>query len=156
MNWHKTRLRQAKVILFALAQCGLLLLPLAAQAITKANFDKVTTTFQWETASTVIPGLACDDCAQQINIGFDFPFAGDRFDKVYVSSNGLLSLLAGVIEYNNGNLPTSGATATTSALIVPYWDDLNPAAGGFITYATLGSAPNRRLVVSWNDVPHYP
>ncbi|MFZ5513102.1 MAG: DUF6701 domain-containing protein, partial [Pseudomonadota bacterium] len=41
-------------------------------------------------------------------------------------------------------------------LIVPYWDDLNPAAGGFITYATLGSAPNRRLVVSWNDVPHYP
>ncbi|MEW6729564.1 MAG: DUF6701 domain-containing protein [Pseudomonadota bacterium] len=39
---------------------------------------------------------------------------------------------------------------------MPYWDDLNPAAGGFITYATLGSAPNRRLVVSWNDVPHYP
>ncbi|MFZ5466934.1 MAG: DUF6701 domain-containing protein [Pseudomonadota bacterium] len=156
MNRHEQLLGWAKTFLFAFVQLGLMLMAPAAQAITKANFDKVTTTFQWETASTVIPGLACDDCAQQIDIGFDFPFAGERFDKVYVSSNGLMSLLAGVTEYNNGDLPTSGAGTTTSALIMPYWDDLNPAAGGGVTYATLGSAPNRRLVVSWNDVPHYP
>jgi hypothetical protein len=156
MNRHEQLLVWAQTFLFAFVQLGLMLMAPAAQAITKANFDKVTTSFQWETASTVVSGLACDDCAQQINIGFDFPFAGGRFDKVYVSSNGLISLLDRVNAYYNTNLPTSGATATTSALIMPYWDDLNPAAGGSITYATLGSAPNRRLVVSWNDVPHYP
>lgn len=156
MNQHEHRLGWAKTFLFAFVQLGLMLMVPAAQAITKANFDKIPTTFQWETANTVIPGLHCDDCAQQINIGFDFPFAGDSFNKVYVSSNGLMSLLAGVSAYGNGDLPTSGAGTTTSALIMPYWDDLNPRVGGSVTYATLGSAPNRRLVVSWNGVPHYP
>ncbi|MGK0674644.1 MAG: DUF6701 domain-containing protein [Halothiobacillaceae bacterium] len=37
---------------------------------------------------------------------------------------------------------------------MPYWDDLNPTVFGSITYATHGSAPNRRLVVSWSNVPH--
>jgi hypothetical protein len=127
-----------------------------AYAVTKANFDKVTASFQWETVSTPVPGLNCDDCSSQINIGFDFPFAGERFNKIYVSSNGFLSLLAGVRDYSNKDLPTSDLTKTASALIMPYWDDLKPAAGGSVTYGTFGSAPQRRLVVSWNAVPHYP
>ncbi|MEW6692433.1 MAG: DUF6701 domain-containing protein [Pseudomonadota bacterium] len=155
MNRHEMLWRWAKIFLFASIQLGLMFTAPAALAITKANFDKVAAAFQWETASTVISGLACDDCTQQINIGFDFPFAGERFNKIYVSSNGVLSFLGGVNEYTNNDLPTSTANTTTSAFILPYWDDLNPAVGGSITYATLGSAPNRRLVVSWNGVPHF-
>ncbi|MDM7323011.1 MAG: hypothetical protein P3W87_007050, partial [Gammaproteobacteria bacterium] len=155
MKHHELLLGRAKSIVWAIIQLGLLLIAPTAHAITKANFDKSTAPFQWETATTVIPGLACDDCAQQINIGFDFPFAGDRFDKLHVSSNGLISLLAGVNNYNNTDIPTSSQDKLSSALIMPYWDDLNPRAGGNITYATLGSAPNRRLVISWNNVPHY-
>ncbi|MGK0673786.1 MAG: hypothetical protein ABWU16_03895, partial [Halothiobacillaceae bacterium] len=125
MKHHERRLNGAKALLLALIQLGLMLMAPAAQALTRANFDKVSASFLWESASTPI-NLRCNDCAQLINIGFDFPFAGERFNRVYVSSNGLISLLSGVTNPSNTDLPTSGMEPTTSALIMPYWDDLNP------------------------------
>lgn len=138
-------------------------IPQIAIAVTKANFiveggssyKKVPTTFQWENANTQLSGLKCDDCSQQIDIGFDFPFAGKKYKKVYVSSNGLLSLLAANNAYGNTQLPTSDQSSSFSALILPYWDDLNPRNGGVIAYSILGEAPHRRLVVSWENVPAY-
>jgi hypothetical protein len=40
-------------------------------------------------------------------------------------------------------------------MIALAWQDLNPSAGGSITYRTLGTAPNQRLIVSYVNVPHY-
>ncbi len=154
MNRNNATKVAAKILSAAICLVLIVMAP-AALAVTKANFDKVRATFQWENAATLVPNLKCDDCAQQINVGFDFPFAGEQFNKVWVSSNGVLSLLDPMTEYYNTKLPTRGKERRTSALIMPYWDDLNPRAGGLITYATLGSAPNRRLIVSWNNVPHY-
>jgi hypothetical protein len=51
----------------------------------------------------------------------------------------------------NSDLP---ATTTPNAAIYPYWDDLNPAAGGSVWFGTYGQAPNRKAVVSWIAVPH--
>ena len=36
-----------------------------------------------------------------------------------------------------------------------YGGDLNPGAGGSVRYATLGSSPNRRFVVTFSNVPEW-
>src|SRR6185369_11851275 len=53
------------------------------------------------------------------------------------------------------NDPSFPDPATPNDMIAPYWDDWNPGAGGDVFYLTLGNAPNRRLVVMWNQVLHF-
>ena len=36
-----------------------------------------------------------------------------------------------------------------------YWDDLNPLVGGTVRMGTVGTYPERKLVISWVGVPHY-
>ncbi|MGB5324932.1 MAG: DUF6701 domain-containing protein [Pseudomonadales bacterium] len=53
--------------------------------------------------------------------------------------------------YANAALPYGLA----DRMIMPYWDDLNPASGGAVSYDTLGTAPDRRFVVTWLAVPRF-
>ena len=39
-------------------------------------------------------------------------------------------------------------------MIAPFWDDLDPGVAGTITSLLEGTAPTRRLTVSWEGVPH--
>src|SRR5262249_45115737 len=69
----------------------------------------------------------------------------------YISANGVLGFNASDLDTtSNTSLPTSG---TPNAIICPYWDNLNPAAGGNIYVGYIGDAPSRRYVVSWVNVP---
>lgn len=95
---------------------------------------------------------ASDDSSTQVNIGFAFPFNGTSYSNVWISSNGLLSFSSSNTAYTNSNLPYTSEAQS----VYPYWDDLNPANGGSITYGMLGTTPNRHFVISWNNVPHYP
>jgi hypothetical protein len=71
---------------------------------------------------------------------------------VYVSSNGFLTVLPG--QYNgccSGQpIPTAG---DPDGVIAAWWNDLWPP-GGVVHYQTMGSAPNRYLVVQFTGVPH--
>lgn len=83
------------------------------------------------------------------------PFAFKLYDRtytyLYIGSNGMLGFAgSGMTSGANTDLPNSG---TPNSLICGYWDDLNPASGT-LRMTTLGSAPNRRLVMSWVGVPH--
>ncbi len=91
-----------------------------------------------------------DDGSKQINIGFRFPFNGKTFTKVRISSNGALRLKGnGDFDYENEELPYKKYS------IYPYWDDLNPEDGGEIRYESNGSGAEQRLIVSWENIPHY-
>jgi len=68
------------------------------------------------------------------------------------SSNGYLTFGGSGTAYLNASIPKP---STPNDFIAPFWDDLNPGAGGGIYYATFGSAPNRQFVVEWNSVPRY-
>ena len=84
---------------------------------------------------------------------FAFSFFGVAKNQYYVSSNGFVSFT------NFGNGCCNGGiipiTDGINDLIAACWTDLAPHRGGTYTHAVLGVAPNRRLVVMWNNVPHY-
>ncbi|GIV28259.1 MAG: hypothetical protein KatS3mg027_2073 [Bacteroidia bacterium] len=55
--------------------------------------------------------------------------------------------------------PVFGTSIPRNAILGP-WHDINPASSATlatskIQYATFGTAPNRRVVISWEDIPYY-
>lgn len=100
--------------------------------------------------------LACDNCFTQIPIGFTFPFYAEEFDQVHVSSNGFLTFSqpSAAFFLPESCMPNPGGA---NHLIAPFWDDLNPGASpavGGVFAMVQGTAPYRRLVVEFKDVPH--
>ena len=96
--------------------------------------------------------LANDGVSTARPLPFTFQFGGRDYTNVYVGANGILGFTnSGLNLTGNMDMPT---TAAPNAIICPYWDDLNPAAGGSVWFGTAGTAPYRAVVVSWVDVPH--
>ncbi len=89
-----------------------------------------------------------------LGIGFNFNFFGATYSQFVISSNGFISFdLAAAQGCCSGqSLPSTGSP---SNLVAGYWEDLNPTQGGTIGYGLFGTAPNRRLVVSFTDVAHH-
>ena len=102
-----------------------------------------------------------DDYSVEVAIGFDFEFFGEVFSSVWVNSNGNLSLNTIFTDYEitmpmqinvwNG----SGFDLIDVALVGVIAGDFNPSAGGAVYYKTVGDAPDRRFVATWEVVPEY-
>ena len=95
-----------------------------------------------------------DDSFSTLGIGFPISFFGQTYTTAYVSSNGFLSLTSssGANAHLNTAIPNS---ATPNGVLAPFWDDLNPPAGGGVYAGITGAAPNRTLHVEWFNVPHF-
>ncbi|MCA9242381.1 MAG: hypothetical protein KDA32_00390 [Phycisphaerales bacterium] len=96
-----------------------------------------------------------DDNAEEVGIPFTFTFFGATYNSVWVSSNGLLqfppSTELEADDFTNDPIPS---TLTPNRIISPLWDDLTTTAGTANVFVeTRGTAPNRRFIVQWNDVP---
>lgn len=102
--------------------------------------------------------LSDDQFSGVINIGFDFCFYGNTYDQVLISSNNYISFdLANANGYSSWvttAVPDPTSNTTFNSIMCP-WQDINPGVGGTITYATYGTAPNRRFVVTWDNVPMF-
>jgi thermitase len=94
-----------------------------------------------------------DDGSVPVPLPFNFIFNGQSKSSVLISANGYLTFGNVGYAYSNTSIPSS---ASPNDFIAPFWDDLNPGAGGNIDYATFGSAPDRVFVVEWSGVPRYP
>jgi subtilisin family serine protease len=95
-----------------------------------------------------------DDSFSTLGIGFPISFFGQTYSTAYVSSNGFLSLTSssGANAHLNAAIPN---TAAPNGIFAPFWDDLNPPAGGGVYAGVTGAAPNRTLHVEWYNVPHF-
>ena len=94
-----------------------------------------------------------DDGAATLSLPFPFRFYGTNYTSVCVSTNGLMSFKACVAnDFTNLDL-TAQSPGGDPPLIAPFWMDLSFAApgAGSVVYQTLGTAPNRRFVVQWNN-----
>jgi gliding motility-associated-like protein len=102
--------------------------------------------------------LTDDSFTGNLPIGFSFGFMCDTFTQFRISSNGFITF--DLATADNGCcsgeiLPAGPPGFTTNSMIALAWNDLNPGSGGTISYTTIGTAPNRRLLVNFTAVPHF-
>jgi MSHA biogenesis protein MshQ len=132
---------------------------------------------------TIAPGTACgtappildDTISDDIPFGFNFNYGGTVFTSARIMSNGRL-------QFNNNTacgfgspvtqLPYMYYSSTTNNLNYSmriYGNDLDPTPQAnasyttackltsicYMSYATIGTAPNRQFVVTWNSIPEW-
>ncbi|HEX3281731.1 MAG TPA: fibronectin type III domain-containing protein, partial [Pyrinomonadaceae bacterium] len=91
-----------------------------------------------------------EDTASSVNnIGFDFWFDGVRQTQFSVNANGLLKLGSSAVTTQSANDLTSIINVPQ---IAPYWDDLFTGTNGKVHFKVVGSAPNRKLVIEWQNM----
>jgi hypothetical protein len=117
------------------------------------NYQMQSATFDWVPTNgmtALAPG------GNQVSgphpLPFLFRFYGPAYNELFVSANGSIGFAGAGLDHGaNSDLPNNAAP---NAMLCAYWDDMDPAAGGTIWLGTLGAAPNRKVVVSWVDLPH--
>jgi MSHA biogenesis protein MshQ len=148
---------------------------LCAYTAQAATYTFRSDAFAWESAANVIAwdractGYPSDDDQATVAFtgGFTFKYGSVSYASVRVLSNGMLQFGADTgffRNYTNSNLPAGNATAqsgctagATTNVMMAYWTDLNPSTSGTgnVTWEQKGTAPNRYVVVSWNNVYQY-
>jgi gliding motility-associated-like protein len=101
--------------------------------------------------------LFMSDDSQQgpFNIGFNFCFFGTTYTQFYVGSNGWISFTGGQpTTFTSQPIPTGNVLVPKNCIMGP-WQDWHPGLGGQIRYQVQGTAPCRKLVVSWIGVPMF-
>ncbi len=126
------------------------------------DYDVTTIAFspQSLSGSATTVSLSDDAMSGALPIGFTFNYFCNDYTQFYLSSNGFISFSSG---QPNGccsgqNLPNGSAP---NNLIAFAWEDPDPGNGGqpaenLLRYETIGTAPNRILIVDYFNVDHYP
>lgn len=91
-------------------------------------------------------------------IGFSFCFFGEEYTQFYVSSNGWISFLEPTTAWSinwtpDGPVPDAAANVPKAAIYCPWTDWNTGLCTDCIHYETIGVAPNRAMVVTWDGVP---
>jgi hypothetical protein len=96
-----------------------------------------------------------DDGLFPLSIGFNFTFAGNTYNSINVFSNGFLTFGAAPASApaNGGSI---AAPSTPNNMIALAWADWSPqkVADG-IRWETRGTAPNRKFILQFNNVPEF-
>ena len=120
------------------------------------------------------PTASDDIHSGAIPIGFSFDFFCNTYTSVYFSTNGWISFSAppgggagtsGTWDTNYGpgdgsggaeTIPTSNPDCPKNCVMGPWQDWYPPTCGGTcVMYETTGTAPNRKFVATWDDVPMF-
>ena len=97
--------------------------------------------------TTQLVAANTDDAASAINnIGFNFWFDGAAYSQFSVNPNGLLRL-GGTVASNA--FANNIGSATDAPKITAYFDDMRTGSNGKVHFKTIGTAPNRKLIVEW-------
>ena len=89
--------------------------------------------------------LGDDSNVGPFNIGFNFEFYGQYFTQFRICTNGFITFGNTSGSYTPGSFPNSNQP---NGVVAAYWTDLYPTSGYYMRYQTVGTAPNRQLIVS--------
>ncbi len=103
-----------------------------------------------------------DGYVPDVPLGFDFKFYGTSYDKLNVFANGLVTfgtanfaaIQARLGYFSADRIPDA---ADPSNMIALAWSDWSPSRAGLdaIRYETRGTAPNRRFILQYTNVPEF-
>ena len=104
--------------------------------------------FQWfdiTSSGTALPLTGNNAISDEINIGFDFPYYGNLYNKVRVCTNGWLSFTTYSVAYNNISLPN---VLAPRSMIAALWDDLffNTDSKAYV------KAESNKLIIEYQNV----
>lgn len=105
--------------------------------------------------ATIDTELYVDDGTVAIPLPFPFTFYGTTYGEVVASSNGNLQFVTSSDAYRNVCLDSNVQAFAMGDMIAPYWDDLTLVRSGFLEVELVGVAPERVLVVEWDQVPRF-
>jgi hypothetical protein len=105
------------------------------------------------------PAFDGDGYLQDIPLGFSFNFYGNTYDKVNIYANGFLQFGAPQVDpsragfFKGGFIPSAGLP---NNIIAFAWTDWSPQlVDGGVRFETRGTAPNRRFLLQFNNVPEF-
>lgn len=121
--------------------------------------------YQPETYSGGTPvtfgGNQDDQIAGPFNIGFQFCFFNQYYTQFYIGSNGWVGFTynSSWTTYTSAPIPSTGSTVPKNCIMAP-WQDWHPGVNSsygppYVFYKTIGTAPNRKLVVYWYECPMF-
>ncbi len=109
--------------------------------------------YQWIDATDGTPLNLADDAEATIVLPFDFPFYDGASNKLRIGNNGVA-----LFDATSGEVPAFNQALRDAPdrFIAPYWDDLDSVVGlGNVYWKTIGTAPDRSVVIAWHDRPHF-
>ena len=125
------------------------------------GYTAETVPFKPEPSPTINAASSCQDCFvdKGLPIGFSFTFFGNVYDKINISSKGLVGFgpldAAGLPVFQRDGCCTSGfipKNDVTNNIIALGWGDWTPNSVKQIRHETRGAAPNRIFVVEYINV----
>ncbi len=106
------------------------------------------------TSGTIV-SLGDDAISTAIPIGFNFCYFGQTYNTFYIGSNNWIGFSAGQTStWMTTPIPNNAGTAPMNCIMGP-WQDINPGIGGTIRWTVYGTAPCRRLVISYYQIPMF-
>jgi len=120
------------------------------------NTDSDIPAFDWieVSGSGTFMNLGDDYIEYPINLPFEFNFYDADYNQIGVDSNGGIVFENDYLLYINECIPGENLYGV-QRFIGLYWDDLRPDGVNNVYYQVVGSAPNRKMVIQWQDVYHF-
>jgi len=123
---------------------------------TTDSYEATNITFAPEAIIGTPISLSDDDVQGPFPIGFTFQFYGVNYTNFYAGSNGWISFSSGQSTTTQATpIPDSVSVFVPRNSIMLSWQDLNPATGGQVLYQTIGTAPNRKFVLTFDNIPYF-
>ena len=91
---------------------------------------------------------SCDDCSKEMDLGFELDFYGEKYSRLWLNSNGNVSLSEKLLNYTPEPFCLDG-----TSMIAPFFADIDLDKGGELWWSK--DPEGHYFIASWNSVPYF-